>query len=144
MHSIHKLLISKKTFFHLNRQMEAQETLLKLVRSFLPVPIDQHCIMAIPHQDTLVLMVESSVWASRLRYLSKDLLEHLLNQQIRFKHIQVKVTVNTKPPLQTKQHRQVRCLTPENASMLRSLAESMDYGDLKLALQRLSQHTEHE
>jgi hypothetical protein len=141
MQKISKLLISQKPFAHLGNQLAAQETLLNLVRDFLPAPVDQHCIKAIPHKDVLVLLAESSAWASRLRYLGQDLLQRLKNRQVHFKRIQIKISVIPKPSDRKKPLKQARLLTMENAKLLRCLAESMHDEELKLALQRLSQHT---
>ena len=141
MQKISKLLISEKPFAQLGTQLAEQDALLKLVRGLLPTPVDQHCIRAIPHQDILVLMAESSAWASRLRYLGQDLLQRLKDRQLRFKRIQIKVSVNPRPAVRNKTLRQARPLTMENAKLLHSLAESMTNGELKRALLRLSQHT---
>lgn len=141
MQKITKLLTSRKSFTLLASRLAEQEALLKLVRGLLPAPVNQHCSRAIPHQDVLVLMADSPAWASRLRYLGQDLLQRLTNRGVCYKRMQIKVSVDASPYQRKKLLKQARPLSVENANMLRCLAESLANGELKLALQRLSQHT---
>ena len=135
------LLIYKKRFAYLQNQLGIQEQLLKQVRETLPSPLDQHCIRAIPQGEVLILLVESSAWASRLRYLGRELLKQLQRRKLRFHRVQVRVSMATRPARQNRSTRRALPLSSENAVLLRSLAESSDDDQLKSALLRLSRHT---
>ena len=141
MRKFSSLLISKNRLTQLQDQLMVQENLLKRVRESLSAPLDQHCIGVIPRGEVLTLLVESSAWASRLRYLARDLLKQLHRRQIHFKRIQIRVSVDTKPLPRRKTSRRAVPLSRENAALLRCLARSMDEERLRAALQRLSRHT---
>jgi hypothetical protein len=135
-------LNQRKSFSFLRDQLAAQTDLLNLVRDLLPATVSDHCIRAIPHPDTLTLLAESSAWASRLRYLSQELLQRLNKRQFHFKRIQVRVMVDAQSVSPTPTRRQPIPISVENAKLLRSLASSLGDNELKLALQRLSRHTD--
>jgi hypothetical protein len=141
MQKLTNLLFSKRRLTHLQNQLALQQDLLQKIRASLPSPLDQHCLGAIPRGETLILLVESSAWASRLRYLARELIKQLQQRQIRFKRIQVRVSVDRRPVQRRKTSRRAIPLSRENAQLLRCLAESLDDVQLSSALQRLSRHT---
>ena len=141
MQKLTNLLISKKRLSHLQHQLAIQEQLLIQVRESLPPPLDRHCIGAIPQGEELTLLVQSSAWASRIRYLSRELLKQLQRRQLRFKQVHIRVSIDTKPSERIKTSRRAKPLSTENAQLLRSLSETLDDDQLKPALQRLSRHT---
>jgi hypothetical protein len=141
MKKLTKLLFSQGRLRDLQHQLAAQEQLLQQVRACLPSPLDRHCLGAIPRAEVLILLVESSAWASRLRYLASELLKQLRRRQIRFKRIQIRVSVDTLSLPIRKTSRRAIPLSSDNAKRLRDLAASMDDDQLRSALQRLSRHT---
>jgi len=141
MQNLTNLLIRKKKLAYLQNQLALQEHLLKQVRECLPSPLDQHCTGAIPRGEVLTLLVKTSAWASRLRYLGRDLLAQLQRRQIRFKRLHIKVSVEARLGKPSSTSRRATPLSRENAELLRSLGESQDDDQLKSALQRLSRHT---
>ena len=141
MQNITNLLIKKKKLSYIKHQLAIQEHLLKQVQECLPSPLDRHCISAIPRGEVLSLLVRSSAWASRLRYLSRELLEQLRHRQIRFKRIHIQVSVDTRLGKPTTTSRRAIPLSRESAELLRSVGESLDDEQLNAALQRLSRHT---
>ncbi len=46
----------------------------KIMLSSLPVPLNQHCRVANFRHKILVIHTDSSIWASRLRYMTPELL----------------------------------------------------------------------
>jgi hypothetical protein len=47
------------------------------VRSLLPEPLASHVTGAVLHGDTVVVLVDSAAWASRLRFHGPELVERL-------------------------------------------------------------------
>jgi len=141
MRKLDNLLISKKTFGYLQDQLALQELLLKQVREALPAPLSPHCSRAIPRGEVLILLVESSAWASRLRYAGRELLRQLQRRRLRFTRVQIRVTLDPRPLPPRTAGRRALPLSAQNAALLQNLAESVDDEGLKTALRRLSRHT---
>lgn len=144
MKPLHQLLNSGKALTRLGRQQAAQDDFLNLVQSQLPSPLNEHCTSAVLHDDSLTLLADSPVWASRLRYLSRNLQEKLRLTGVEIMNIKVKVYIMERPFMSPRNPREATRLSPANAELLRSVGECIDDKGLKDALLRLSRHTEEE
>lgn len=51
------------------------QRLQQLLSVSLPEPINQHCYIANLHETTMVIYVDSSLWATQLRYLAPEIIE---------------------------------------------------------------------
>ena len=140
MKSVLKLLNSGRALNRLGQQLAAQHELLNLVRLQLPQPLDEHCVSAILHKHNLTLLADSPVWASRLRYLSRDLQQRLKQKRVKILNIKVKVCIMERPSRYPRKSREATRLSPANAELLRSVGEGMQDKGLKDALLRLSRH----
>jgi hypothetical protein len=112
-------------------------TLNKQLSHLLPLPLALHCTAAAVEQETLVLMVDSPAWATRLRLQSPNLIKALKDFQI--KSVAVKIQPLQKAPETTPRARpKMSC---DTANLLNYLAETTSDLKLKQALQRLARHT---
>lgn len=139
MKTLNKLLSSGRALASIEEKLAEQEALLKQLRSLLPQPISEHCIWAIPKKGDLILLVDSPVWASRLRYLSPKLNQQLRQYGLKVRRIQVKVSIMRGDVLQDKTRR-ANPISAANAKLLSSAAQSVDDEELRSALLRLSRH----
>jgi len=115
-----------------------QEKLLTLTRSLLPAPLDQHCISVQHHDSRLIIHTDSSAWASRLRYFSRDLQKKFLGTGVQIQKIEVRVLINNQQkPLSTRHAHQ---LSQDNAKLIESAADNIQDAELRAALKRLSKH----
>jgi hypothetical protein len=89
----------------------------------------------------LVLLADSPVWASRLRYASHDLQRQLILHGWSIRRTQSKVSIPKKLTEYNAKIRPTMPLSQANAELLRSVAESIQNKELKDALIRLSTHT---
>jgi len=135
---INTLLRSGSVLKELRRNLGIQEKLLILTRSLLPTPLDQHCISVQQHCSNLIIHTDSSAWASRLRYFSRDLRTKLLNKGMHVKKIEVRVMINNQQ--KARSTRRVHHLSPDNAKLIESTADDIQDPDLRAALKRLSKH----
>ena len=122
----------------LQASLRDQEQLLRLVRALLPSPLDLHCLSVQQKESRLILHADSSAWASRLRYFSRDLRIKLRDKGLPVQKIEVRVLISNQP----KKH-SVRCaesLSTDNAELIKAVAETVQDSDLRAALQRLSRH----
>ncbi|WP_275097468.1 DciA family protein [Sedimenticola hydrogenitrophicus] len=129
-HTLHGLL----------EQSKAQLLLLQRVRSLIPSPLDSHCTAAVQKGTQLVLYVDSSTWASRLRFTTRDLARRLNDTGIATERITVRVLV-TSAPAKRKPVR-IRQLSPENASLINQTAAGIEDPELRQALIRLGRHAD--
>jgi hypothetical protein len=116
------------------------QRLTRLVREFLPSPLNQHCQVANIRDQHLILHADSSAWATLLHYQVPALLEYL-NQQPGLEHIS-NIRTRTMP-----YHQKSSDINPapaklprSTAALIGSLADSMSNPALKEALLRLVRH----
>ncbi len=112
--------------------------LLELVRSLLPEPLDSHCLAVVNGKNSLILYTESSAWASRLRFFSRQLKSRMEDSGVSVGKVSVKVLI-TRGPGKTIP-RKPRHLTADNAKLINEVAENLGDLELSAALKRLSRH----
>lgn len=140
MKPLNKFLNSAKTLAGIKAQLAEQEAIIEQLQGILPPPMVEHCVRAIPKNGDLVLLVDSSAWASRLRYFSPQLNRQLQQNGLAVRRIQVKVTLVNSRNAHRERMRRINPLSPSNAKLLKSVAESLDDNELRMALLRLSTH----
>ncbi len=105
----------------------------RALAKILPFPLSHHCCAAKYEHGELTLIADSSAWASRARFYSKQ-----LSQKLNIKTVTIKVQQKQHLPPQPPK-RQAK-MTQEASNLLTQLAESTSDSKLKEAIQRLSQH----
>ena len=141
MKSLHKLLKSRKALAQLGKKLAEQNSLLLRIQALLEPALAHNCTGAILHGNVLSLLVESPVWASRLRYLAPQLQRQLKHQGLVLQRIHVKIALQGHRPSRQR-YLLARPLSRQNAQLLESTAEGMSDDRLKAALLRLSRHTQ--
>ncbi len=136
--TVNQLLHSGSALRELRHCLGAQEKLLTLTRSLLPAPLGQHCLSAQQRRSHLILHTDSSAWASRLRYLSRDLRAKLRSKGVLVQKIEVRVFIGNPPTRRST--RLVRRLSQDNAKLIEATADEIQDAKLRAALKRLSQH----
>lgn len=122
----------------LTRNRGNQQLLIR-IRELLPKQLREHCIAAVTENRRVILYAESSAWASRLRFFSRDLAKQLNQNGIGADKVNIRVFLNP-PPRRTKRHI-ARQLSPDNAALIDQTAETISDSSLRAALKRLSRHT---
>jgi len=75
MKSMRQLIANPSSILY--RLLQHSQTLEQLdnrLQASLPIPLQQHCYIANLRNNTLVVHTDSSLWATRLRYLTPELL----------------------------------------------------------------------
>lgn len=119
-------------------QSREQSLLLKRIRRLIPPPLDTHCVAVVQKGPRLVLYVDSSTWASRVRFTARELTRQLNADGIAADRIQVRVMVTSKAPRPKRV--QIRRLSPENAFLINQTAAGIEDRELSEALIRLGRH----
>ena len=116
--------------------------LTRLVREFLPAPLNQHCQVANIRDQQLILIADSSAWATMLHYQTNSLLQHL-KKQPGMEHI-CNIRTRTSPQNHTNSDVKpsIDRLPQSTAVLIGDLADSMSNPALKKALLRLARHSE--
>lgn len=115
-------------------------TLDRAVRSQLPASIADHCRVANLRDNILVLQVDGTVWATKLRYQLPQILADLqcLPDLKGLDSVRVRVappqTLQAPPPMARPR------LSEQSAELLRQTADSTPDPDLAAALRRLARH----
>ncbi len=138
MRKIKDLMADQEILSQLGHRLASQLRLAEQVRSCLPAPLDKQLQAAVLNAATLVLFVDSPVWASRLRYQSPALLRQLRASGINVDQIQTRIVPARQG--QRKRPRQPARLSEQSAESLRQTAEAIGEGELGEALRRLSRH----
>jgi len=133
--SVRHLLQDKPTPNRLEHEISAQRALLAEIRRLLPGELAAHCVAARLHGQRLVLHADSPVWASRLRFMSAELLSLLENRGRSLREVNIKLLPNrgrrTKRPVPASRSQTAGDIVAESAQHVESTA-------LRQALQRLS------
>lgn len=64
------------------------------VRALLPEPLGEHVTGAVLHEDTVVILVDSAAWASRIRFMAPELVGLLAP---RYDGVVARVRVKVRP-----------------------------------------------
>lgn len=129
---------TNQTFRGLIEKSREQARLLHQVRSLVSSPLDAHCVAAVKKEGQLLVYVDSSAWASRLRFTTRQLTRALADTGDSVQKITVRVLVRNQPkkPLR----HPIRHLSAENANLLAQTAGELDDPELSAALRRLTRH----
>lgn len=123
--------------------LQQSQRLLRLthtVQQYLPEPLNRHCMVANTQDDILILITDSPVWSSRLRFHAPALLRELQRRHaIPFKSVRVKIS----PPEQARQAviSERPQMSAATASLLHEVAGTLDDSGLGAALRRLARHS---
>lgn len=109
-----------------------------LVHELIPSPLNGHCHVMSVRDDTLIVAVDSAVWAARLRYQSSQLVKQLAGvSSVKLRTVQVRVRASDQAPGSR--------ITPirqpvsgRNSLALKQAARSVSDAGLKAALLRLA------
>ena len=137
-HIIGDYLRSDDNIRHMLSIQREQHALLLQIRATLPHPLDLHCLAVVRDENRLLLYSDTSAWASRLRYITRNLGNQLRQQGLNVGKVTVRVSVGNRPK-QPKRH-SVRRLSPDNAALIKQTAEGISDPNLSAALLRLSRH----
>ena len=132
--SVRHLLKDKPTLKFLEREVHAQNALLKQIRRLLPADLALHCHAAQIREGLLVLHVDSPVWATRLRYLAPELLSLMRPDHTALTSVTIKVLVKREscgPRHRPPQH------SDAAGSIIHDSAQDTKHPQLRAALERL-------
>ncbi len=133
-----RLLRSSSDLNRLIARAQEQRALLARVTDELPSPLDQHCAAALERDGRLLLYTDSPAWSSRLRFHARTLSRQLRSKGLVFDRIIIRVIPPGGSKRKVPKRGQGRNLSRENASIIRSLSESVDDPRLQAALKRLA------
>jgi len=100
----------------------------------LPPPLSQHCTIASIENETLTLIVDSPVWASRARFQTQNIIRGMTKFNVKSVNIKTKLAFNSPQPPKKHQTK----MSAETSNLLIQLANTSSTPKLKQALLRLS------
>lgn len=133
--SVRHLLQDKPTLKRLERELDAQQSLLRDVRQCLPADLAPHCLSAHLRDQLMVLHTDSPAWATRLRYVAPQLISVLRPEYPALSNVIVRLMVIPSGPARprpTARH------SDRAAEIIHNSACHAKPGPLKDALRRLS------
>ena len=119
-------------------QVRRDEGLLGDVRARLPVSVRSHCLQAVAKDGVLILTLDSPSWATRARYLERDLLGALATAGIIAVKIQIRPIGRSATRRAAKPVFGAARLKPETISHILEAAEHIADPGLAEALRRLA------
>ncbi len=127
-------------FARLLKTAREQAELVDTVKGLLPPPLDAHCLAAARNGDALTLFADSSAWASRIRYLSRNIKQKLRNEGILIKEIRIRVLLENRGSPSVRPAPAGGRLPPGTAALLESLAQGMVDPEQRAILLRISKN----
>ncbi len=136
------IVLESPQFFELVQKTRYHQRLLATVQAHLPPDLRAHCSGATTVGGQLLLFTESSVWATRLRYQQRDLIDRLrAHAYLPISTVRIQVTLPAQT-LTTATARRPLQLSHANAATIRKAAVAIADSDLQAALQRLAKHAQ--
>lgn len=137
MRKLYQLLSpAEGTLSRLLQRSSRLEKLQKRVESLLPAGAVEHCRVINLRDNTLLLSVDSTAWATRLRYLQQAMIAELRDGGLpQLQGIQIRVAPVSMPAV--KHHRTAK-LSSQAATDIKACAESIADPELRKALLRLA------
>ncbi len=129
-------------FATIRAKLQQNQGLLQHIRQMLPTPLNEHCIGLVVKPDRLILFADSSAWASRLRYFTRELQAKLGKKQMNFNKIDIKITIDNRRTKTIHRGRRAKILSTKNSDHLQKVADHTSDPDLRAALMRLSTHNQ--
>jgi hypothetical protein len=83
--SVRQHLFDSPVLRSLRKQFHAQEQLLNSLKKQLPAELGQHCTAINRQGQTLVISVDAAVWATKLRFLTRQLTRATGASQVRIR-----------------------------------------------------------
>lgn len=124
---------------HIHQQITRLRVLEDALRDCLPAECCNHCRVAGIFGETLLLVTDSPVWRSRLRFYTDRIISHFRHvDKSRVQHVRIRVTAGTaiQPPAP---RRDPPLRLPADAARgFASLASDTEDHDLRRALERLA------
>lgn len=136
--SLQALLSKDSTLSGLLQHASELNKIQENLKAKLPPTLRDHVILANVNNQTLTLHTDSQAWASKLRFVTAELLKdaQLYCSPYKPKSIRIKVV-----PIETVAEATTRSITlsENSAEHIRDVAESMAVPELRTALLKLSQ-----
>lgn len=131
------------TISRLIRRARQLRQIASTVEKLLPPALADHCQPGNVENDTLTVYLDSSIWATKMRYFSPQLLAHLQGipqtRHIRQIRTVVRPPLFQQPSAVTSPSRH-RTLSSKSAALLCEAAAATESPRLSAALRRLARH----
>jgi hypothetical protein len=122
----------------LQSRLNQQQSLLRGIRSGLPLSLANHVLHCVVNEKKLLLYTDSAVWASQLRFLKQEILQAASKvQQAPLDKLHIRILadqINESP----RTGRKANLPSEEKIAMIRDQANNIQDSQLGQALQRLS------
>ena len=117
----------------------------KLIKHHVQGALAKHCHVVNFQNNTLLLSVDSNVWAGKFRLIQADVLQALRQEKVfcALKKIDCKVAPKAAPKIQTVKEKRDFTLSQDNASMLDTWQQQLENGPLKKRLKAFLKHHQH-
>ncbi len=136
-----KDMLGKSTFQALMRKAQRIQSANALLQGMLPEDLAPYCRLMNIAFDTAVIETSNANIATRLRYMTRELLNSLRYHDFLRNIKKIKVKVHTparkKPP---QPQRQVNPISGKSGDLIRESAESIDNPSLRDSLLKLAKH----
>ncbi len=138
--SLNEIINSNDELTRLYQHIEFLSSLDKTLQEFLPANLKSHCTVANLSNQTLVLHSDAAVWATRLRYLTPEILNFMRTHcnQKSLKTIRIRVNPLQQAPMVNS--RQKMTLTKSSADLFKQVANSVTDENLQKSLLNIAKH----
>ena len=112
----------------------------RILRDCLDPPLADHASVGAVREPVLVVVVDSPVWASRLRYQSEKILNHFSEALPGPRLARIRTLVRPPAPAAKPLRRPAARPSPSARALLRDISGTLDPGPLRECLERFSTH----
>lgn len=112
----------------------------RILRAGLGSPLADHASVAAVREPVLVVVVDSPVWASRLRYQSERILNHFSEALSGARLTRIRTLVRPPAAVAKPLRRPASRPSPASRTLVRNVSEALEPGPLRECLERFSKH----
>ena len=109
-----------------------------ILRKCIDSPLADHASVAAIREPALVIVVDSPVWASRLRYQSEKILNHFAETLPGPRLTRIRTLVRPPTPAPRSSRGRTTRLSPSSLALMRNVSENLEPGPLRECLERFS------
>jgi len=122
----------------LKEKVQANHLINSVLRNLLPTPLNQHVWVIGVEKTRLELLVDSALWATRLRYQQRELLKQI-NSDPAFQLTEITISVSGRPARTSKQQKiQRNRLSLSAKKAIRNAALTVTDEEIRAILERMA------
>ena len=110
--------------------------------SILPPPLNLHCKISGLSNQSILLITDSSVWATKLRFMTPEILKFMKSECSSSRLKSVRISIRPEVYNKTSQPGRKITLTTATSRIIKNIANNIHDDELRSSLHKIARHSE--